>query len=656
MSRPDLLALGPQELASLANVGLVKRAQRELDEGKAPRLVEEEDGTVVGTFADGVVARLPPRTPLKQAPCTCGATGVCRHRIGVALAYKPWHAAAHEGETPPSARLPTDWSPGELDDATLEQALGKKLLDRARAVLAKGVLATVERGAVPAAKLPSCTVRFLVPRDVAYARCDCALAGSGCEHLALAVWAFRAAKSGASGASEVVSLGGTDRGGGRAEDALDLALELGRELVLAGVAEASVPTARFAELRVRLDRERMTWLRGLAVDLEIALEGYQKRSALHGTREIAALVIELAARIRAGRAAAHELPARFVLGEDEAPETRLDHVRLVSLGARVRADGRARFADVYLADPDAGVVLVLGKRWDFADDQTPEEGPGLARRPLAPKVRLDAVAHGQVVSKVVTRRANRSIELGSSRAAQTSVTPQRGDWEGLPRPILVRDLAVHAELVKSRPPRVLRPRVLAEEVHVVEVGEVASVAYSAAEQQLVAVLHDASGNPLTLVQRHRRVAPHAIDATAAALSSRVRFVSGDLEHGPRGFRIEPLAIASDRLVVPDLAGDTSAPAVAPGTLATPRDPIVAALTRAEAALEELCHAGLAARTRAALDRLAQAARALDDAGLMALAARLRALDAATRAGERGAADAWLDAGIRLALIREAAAG
>ena len=133
------------------------------------------------------------------------------------------------------------------------------------------------------------------------------------------------------------------------------------------------------------------------------------------------------------------------------------------------------------------------------------------------------------------------------------------------------------------------------------------------------------------------------DATAAALSSRVRFVSGDLEHGPRGFRIEPLAIASDRLVVPDLAGDTSAPAVAPGTLATPRDPIVAALTRAEAALEELCHAGLAARTRAALDELVPlcAARGIP---IMAAAVRQAREEVWLKANGAAIAEhgAWLD--------------
>jgi hypothetical protein len=654
VSRADLLALTPEALASLANLGLVKRAQRELNEGAGPKLLEEEDGTVVGTYADGVVARLPRGATLKDSPCTCGATGVCRHRIALALAYAPWHAQEHAGAPPPSARVASNWSPAEIDDATLERALGARVLERARVTMQKGLVATVEYDAVPAAKLPSCTVRFLVPRDVAYARCDCAQAGGACEHLALAVWAFRAVKE-ASAAPVVVALGG---GGSRAASpghaaALDDVLLFARELLAAGVGDTAPVPARFARLRTHLARARMTWMHSLVVDLEIALEGYHKRSALHGTREIAALLVELAARARAGRAAASELPPRFVLGEDEAPDTLLDHVRLVSLGARIRADERARFADVYLADPDTKLVLVLRKRWDFAPDEELQEGPALARRPVAAKIKLEALAHGQVVSKVVTRLANRSIELGTSRVAQTSVTPQRGDWDALPAPLLVRDLAAHAEAVKRRPPRVLRPRVLAEEVHAVEVSAVRDVVYSAAEQKLVAELVDGAGHPFLLVLRHRRAAPNAIDTTAAALARPVRYVAGELRRGATHWELEPLALAGDALVVPDLAGPVLSALEAGRVLAPREDPLDAALTRAEAALEELCNTGLGARSRAALGRAAEAVKKLDDAGLSALADRLRAVTERAGAGEpAAAADAWLDAGLRLALTRE----
>lgn len=194
----------------------MKRAQRELAEGAGPKLHEDDGGTVIGTYDDGVVARLPKGTTLKDSPCTCGATGVCRHRIAVALAYASWHAELYAGTPPLLAQAATGWSPSEIDDATFERALGAKLLERARAALRKGLVATVEHQAVPTAKLPSCTVRFLVPHDVAYARCDCAQAGGACEHLALAVWAFREVKGAKAAASSVVvAVGGATTGATR---------------------------------------------------------------------------------------------------------------------------------------------------------------------------------------------------------------------------------------------------------------------------------------------------------------------------------------------------------------------------------------------------------------------------------------------------------
>ncbi|MGC4093773.1 MAG: hypothetical protein QM756_38900 [Polyangiaceae bacterium] len=381
MSRADLLALTPEALAALANLGLVKRAQRELSEGKVPELSEEPDGTVVGKFADGALTRLTAGSTLKDTLCSCGAPKACRHRVAVALAYKPWL----ESMDPSASAAPVanvDWSPGDIEDAQLERALGDKLFKLAQATRARGLVATIEHASPKTAKLPSCTVRFLVPRDVAYARCDCALSGGACEHLALAVWAFRAAPS--SEDTSVVSLG-SERRKAIDLDPLEDALDIACDLLRTGIANSRVNAAQFAALRAQLESAGAVWLHGILVDLEIALEGYHKQSALWGTREIAALLVELAGRARAARAAKAELPARFVMGENEAQQTRLDHVRLIPLGARVRADERSRFAEVFLADPDSSMVLVMDKRWDYDEKSEPEDGPALARRNLLGK-------------------------------------------------------------------------------------------------------------------------------------------------------------------------------------------------------------------------------------------------------------------------------
>jgi hypothetical protein len=189
-------------------------------------------------------------------------------------------------------------------------------------------------------------------------------------------------------------------------------------------------------------------------------------------------------------------------------------------------------------------------------------------------------------------------------------------------------------------------------VHVVAVSAVRRVAYSAAEQQLAAELLDAAGNLLLLVVRHRRAAPCAIDAVAEALREPVRFVAGDLTRRRGTWELEPLAIAADSLVVPDLAGPGTAPAVPAGAALVAEDPLETALLRGEAVLEELCHVGLGTRAAQVRSRLLGSIRGLEEAGFSSLALRLRALDEALRSSSPRAADLWVDASLRLALVRE----
>ncbi|MFY0522926.1 hypothetical protein ACN28I_06935 [Archangium gephyra] len=200
MSRPDLLGLTPQAIASVSNLGLVKRAQKELEQGKGPRLEELADGTVVGTFEDGITARLAPGKSLKDSPCTCNSTTVCRHRVAVALAYPAFISASSTAPAPEKASEAAPeppWSPGSVEDRTLAELLPRRSLERAESLRERGYLAQVRRGTfvgedLPSVALATCTVRFLVPRNLGYARCDCSV-GTGCEHLPLAIWAFRAA-------------------------------------------------------------------------------------------------------------------------------------------------------------------------------------------------------------------------------------------------------------------------------------------------------------------------------------------------------------------------------------------------------------------------------------------------------------------------------
>lgn len=668
--RTDLLALTPEALAALANVGLVKRAQKELEQGKGPELSEGADGLVTGVFPDGVTARLPPGVALREAPCSCGAPTVCRHRVAVALAYSAW-AKRDGGTEEPEPVAVVAWSPGEIGDEALRERLGRRAFERAAALRRSGVTAAIRRpdrgDPAASAELPSCTVRFLVPGDLAWARCDCA-AKQDCEHVALAVWAFRAADVRDPEAPRLLVEVAEERpaaplvGG----EALDEAARLAEEVLLDGAVHARASLApAFALCREGLRRAGQTWPFTILEDLEEQLEAYRARGARYGAARVAALLAELAARRQAVRNGG-ELPAAFVLGQGEALETRLDHLRLVSLGARVHAEDRDRDAEVFLADPDTGMVFVLRKRWSSPEGkEEPLDAAALAGRRVASGVTLEGLAKGQAVTRVARRQANRLLVLGDARGGLTSVTPQAGPWEILPAPLRVTRLADLAESWSGRPPRLLRPRVLAEDVHVVTVREVQWIADLPGTQSLAALVLDQEGEAILLRKSWRSVAPHALEVLAAALSGvwgPVRFVSGEIRRHLGGFEMEPLAVACDRLVIPDLEKKGEAPAP---RLERGRDrvdpPAEAAAAEALGLLDEGAHHGLRHASGGYPDRLRATVKRLEEVGLNDCADRLRRLEEALRAarggGEEGwpaAARGWLEAAIRLQLVREVA--
>jgi len=201
VKRTDLLALTEDALVALSNRGFVKKAIKELDAGRIPTIEEQDDGTIVGVFEDGKEARLAPDTPLRDTTCTCGARGMCRHRVRLVLAYSRANAGAggaddEAGTAADSGAAFVMWTPAIFDDDALEKRVGKRTMARARTLRRRGYVAKVRRpnaaDPIPTVELSTATIRFLAPNDLAYAHSDSA-EGTGQELIALAVWAYRVA-------------------------------------------------------------------------------------------------------------------------------------------------------------------------------------------------------------------------------------------------------------------------------------------------------------------------------------------------------------------------------------------------------------------------------------------------------------------------------
>ncbi|GID72389.1 hypothetical protein Ade02nite_10300 [Paractinoplanes deccanensis] len=584
----------------------------------------------------------------KLGVAKAGADGA---RPGVAKAgadgARPGGAKAGAGGAGPDGGY-AGWSPGEFTDEELVARVGARMMASARRSLRAGYVARVHRGRpadpVPTVELPTATVRFLVPRDLGFARSD-AVVGSRDDVLALAVWAFREADERAPGEADVqVQVGGGPTGGGAG---------LGRAVAFAGtvVREGAVHLgagldAEVAGVRAELEAARMRWPLLALDDLVGQLGAYRERSARYRPEALADHVAELFARHRSVTRGGASLASR-VLGTDEASETPLRRARLDGLGARVTAAGDERTVEVFLAHADSSTVLVLRRQYT-----TDDVGPELGRRRVA-GVTVGALASGAVITESASRSASRAVRLGTRRLSRTEAMTTRDAWRHLPPTLLVPGLAALAAELDALPPRPVRARIEAELVRVVPIAEVRSVTYAPGAQRVDAVIADADGTTATVSAVHAACAPGRLDAVVAALGADVRFVAGSVRRSGGSVVIDPIGFASDGgVVVPDLA----AAGTAPGPRHRPApvvDPLGQAVTEALGLLAEVAHRGLLHLPSPMSGRLRDAAKRLDAARLRRAGAALTGL-AARLGPDPGdeAVEAWADAYLRVSLCAE----
>ncbi|GAA2070633.1 hypothetical protein [Actinomadura alba] len=681
-TRGDLLALTPDALAALANRGLVKRAAKELDAGAAPEVEHGENGTVRGRFPDDVETTLPARAGLDGASCTCAATGVCRHQIGLILAYQRQAAQAQptapmestepmEGTAPkPLAEVaapaspaqaigvaPPDWSPGAFDDDALAGVLGERAVAAARRTHRAGYAARIHRPTaadpVASVELPTCTVRFLVPGELGYVHTDAIAAIRG-EVIALAVWSFRAADElGAFGADVRIDVGG---GADRATvgSGLEAALSIVDQVLLDGAMHAG-PVVATALIRAgrELTGNGLHWPAAALDDLAGQLTAYRERDAGYDPGRFAELLTEVHARHRAGR---HEggSPRSQVLGTDESTESPLRRVRLVSLGCRVGGTDARRSVGVYLAHAGSGIVLVLKRAWEVADGEI-VTGHDLATRRIAGSA-LREFAAANIVSETASRSASRVVRLAAGRVAKSTITPLGAAWEHLPDTVLVRDLRALGAMLGALPPRLIRPRVEAELVRVIEIAEVRDIGYDPGGQRLEAVIADQAGTTAVMSAAYNPYCPGALDRLASALSGEhgdPLYLSGSVRRVRGTVELDPIAVmTADGVASPDLApGDGDAALMA--RTEQRADPLSSALETALATCAEAAHRGLRHVPAGFHARIGQSVSELDKAGLRTAAGLLTELGAVLGGDDTGRmADAWVNAQLRLLTTAE----
>jgi hypothetical protein len=496
-------------------------------------------------------------------------------------------------------------------------------------------------------ELGSCTVRFLVRAESDYARSDAA-PGAGDDAVPLAVWAFRAADQFEPEAPEVeLDVGGPDAVVSRGEGSgVEPAVALVADLLVDGAAHTG-PSIDGAIARTRrlLDEGNLRWPVDVVDAIADQLAAYRSRSVRYAADQLAFLLAEVVARHRCvagGRAS----PRSQVLGSEEAEETALRQLRLTGIGCRVTGDSESRTARVFLVHAEAAMVLVVDRRWEMGEGESPV-GADLAGRRLAGST-LAVLAAGNVATDSARRSARRAVRIGTNRVARTTVAPSGGDWGHLPQTLVVRDLDALSSTLAALPSRLVRPRVAADLARIVEIGEMLDVRYERGAQRLSARIQAAGGGTATVSAVHRAVTPAALAAALAGEVGLPRFVSGVVHRSRGDVVVEPLAVvAGDTVVVPDVAPGEGAGALAPGGLA-PQDPLVQAVDEALQVSADVAHRGLRHLTPTFHDRVGDAAARLQAVGLRRAAEAMAQLGSAVAAGaDDGLTAAWASAHIRL---------
>jgi hypothetical protein len=670
--RTDLLRLTPEALAQLANLGLVKRAQRELGSGYVPALSMADNGQLDAEFPDQVRTAFAPGAGLKEASCSCGAA-LCRHRIAVVL-----HYAASAGAN------------DDLDAAAPIASFHTLQIEQVRAQTAASLWPTVEReirngirievelsratdagSPIHTARLPHATARYYAGADLAFARCDCT-AQQRCEHIALGALALMQATALAD-ARMTIELTDPDRdprGDTRSPEFSSVPCHaLLRLLLRDGLAHGAADSAAVASaLSHALSSSRSlgaTWLTLCLEALEQWLDAYQRRSARFAWRDGAALLRELAMRLTVAESGRGALSARAVLGLSEPMESALDRLTLLSLGLRVHADGDSRRATLAVVDGDTQTLLSLHKSWQRAADAQASELAQLDQQRLAGSLRLSRLALGSLVTTTAKRRANGELKLGQSFAGKASVAAQSGDWSRLRAPLLIESQAEHLRQQRLAIPAPLAARSALPDFHVLRVAAVGAIGFDPAAQRLHAQVADPSDAVWTVQRDHASATPGALDAIAQTLlqanpGEHPLYIAGRVQRGAHGMLIEPWALSAGAIVVPDLAAPNGA--LAEVSLASAAeagdDPLAAFLIHVDESLCELLRDGLL-RSRSVQPRLAELtarSRALglvdadrNDDSIDAILQRLQAQIARLSAGEHEALDPALQDLLALAI-------
>ncbi|SFH92528.1 hypothetical protein [Planctomicrobium piriforme] len=560
-----LLALTPDDLATLTNRGAVKRAQREIEEGQPTCTIEDIAGDLTFHWSDGIECRFPSGKTVHDAVCSSGSVGISRHVIRSVLAYQREHSCStvpassnrdrrHADQSESAAESNTIsasismWNPGEITDEALLKQFRKPAIAQARLRYEQGLLVELTRGAKPVARFldEGLTVRFLVPGDLRYVSADCAEPMLPI-WVVLAVWAFRELPPDRIGG--LLSIHESELS--IPKKGLETLHELLRELYRDGLSVVSHSwSARLSRLEPQLRDDGLIWPAELVLELLHQHEMYSQHDARFEPHQLARIVGELEVRRRTILSGTHAVPQLLVRGSQSDRTTGIAGGRLIGVGMGIVPGTRQTKIRAYLQDADSGSLMAVERSFANSDSKTGEISKSfleLADTVLVRGVSLRGLASSQLLLKSGKRTPAGELILPRTASSMT-LHPQAYQWEALKPPFAVENIAQLRSRFESLPPDCLRPRRCTENLHVLPVQSVEEVRFDRSQQCLLATLVDAKGEGISLRHRYHFRGRQGFNDLYQILEQRkcqARFISGHLRAEGAGLVIEPIAFVID---------------------------------------------------------------------------------------------------------------
>lgn len=538
--RPDLLALTLDDLITIGNRGLLKRAQQELAAGDLTgEIAEDRQGNVSIQWSDDTRCLLPANQTLGQSQCSCPATTICRHLLRSALFYQAQQTAQLTTENP-DATAP--WNPGDISDETLQTHYKKSVLTKLRAQFDAGQIIQVTIDHKPIAHLHSLALnlRFLVPHDIRYTHCDCK-EPAPCSHVPLVIWAFRQLPP----QQDRALISTIPIAHPVPTQLLDeLEHQIG-ELSLVGIAGMNgILRDRLMRLEKQCRSAELIWIAEILIDILQASEYYQQHDAQFDIAQVLDYLSELLIRsdaIRNYAATNNSIPRLFITGSAQDQTVDLGSSRLMGLGcgALVRAGGVTLTA--YLQDLDSGTVMAMPRHFaNPAAPQNPRDFWQLAQTTMGKNMQLAKIGSGQILIQGGKRTPSYQFIPGRS---PMSLNPQSYQWEKLRSPLLVDHFEDLIAQLRELPMPELQPRRITEKLRVLSIAQVSAVEFDPIQQALYAAVVDRAGTTATLVHPFLQRGRFGFEAMLAGLQQHpVKFISAKVALTPDGLRLEPISL------------------------------------------------------------------------------------------------------------------